>query len=307
MGDNAKLQKLCNKMDVDPFVKEIMVDRISKHETEVGCYLRPAMLQEKEAPKAEPNVDMVDALLANQAQRQKELESKQQQEEAAAQKMKELKSMSIDDLKKRLTKKGLEANGKKEDMLRALFLASAQEDALAKRKSELSSKSLQELKDLLSRNGLETGPKEKMIKTALAHEEKCRKDLKAFEDKVLEVVVQKKQQLETQSNAALKELCASKGLPVGGGKEERVERLVEEIQTAQQDELDRVVARTLRNKRKEELMSMEKPAVLKICEEKEVDPLVKDIIIERIISRESEGDMAIAMTDDAPAAKRARK
>jgi len=178
---------------------------------------------------------------------------------------------------------------------------------VAKRKSELSAKSQQELKELLSRNGLETGPKEKMIKTALEHEEKCRKDLKAFEDKVLEVVVQKKQQLETQSNAALKELCASKGLPVGGGKEERVERLVEEIQTAQQDELDRVVARTLRNKRKEELMSMEKPAVLKICEEKEVDPLVKDIIIERIISRESEGDMAIAMTDDAPAAKRARK
>merc|ERR1719478_97096 len=99
--------------------------------------------------------------------------------------------MSIDELKKRLTKRGLEPNGKKEDMLRALFLAGVQEDAVAKRKSELSSKSQQELKDLLLRNGLETGPKETMIKTALAHEEKCRKDLKAFEDKVHEVVVQK--------------------------------------------------------------------------------------------------------------------
>jgi len=105
----------------------------------------------------------------------------------------------------------------------------------------------------------------------------------------------------------LKELCASKGLPVGGGKEERIERLVEEIQTAEQDELDKVVSRTLRNKRKEELMSMEKPVVLKICEEKALNPLVKDIVVERILSREGEGEMAIAMTDDAPVAKRARK
>jgi len=178
---------------------------------------------------------------------------------------------------------------------------------VAKRKSELSAKSQQELKELLSRNGLETGPKEKMIKTALEHEEKCRKDLKAFEDKVLEVVGQKKAELETQTNGALKDLCASKGLPVGGGKEERIERIIEEIQTAQQDELDRVVSRNLRSKRKEELMSMEKHAVLKICEEKDVNPLMKDILVERIISHEGEGEMAIAMTDDAPAAKRARK
>lgn len=305
--DDAKLQKLCNKMGVDPFVKEIMVDRLTKRENEMGCYLRPAMLRENEAPKVESNVDMVDALLADQAQRQKDMELKQQQGETAAQKMKELKAMSIEDLKKRLTKKGLEANGKKEDMLRVLFCAGLQEEAAAKRKSELSSKSQQELKELLLRNGLETGPKEKMIKTALAHEEKCCKDLKAFEDKVLEVVAQKKGQLEAQTNPALKELCASKGLPVGGGKEERIERLVEEMQTAQQDELDKVVSRNLRNKRKEELMSMDKPAILKICEEKAVDPLVGDILVERIMSCETDGDMTIAMMDCAPAGKRARK
>merc|ERR1719487_2815185 len=104
--------------------------------------------------------------------------------------MKEFKSMSVDELKKRLVKKGLGATGNKESMLRALFLASMQEDALAKRKSQLCSKSQQELKELLSRNGLETGPKEKMVKTALAYEEKCRKDLKAFEDQVQEVLDQ---------------------------------------------------------------------------------------------------------------------
>merc|ERR1719178_141284 len=31
--DNSQLQKLCNKVGVDPFVAEIMVDRISKKES----------------------------------------------------------------------------------------------------------------------------------------------------------------------------------------------------------------------------------------------------------------------------------
>merc|ERR1711904_630753 len=111
-----------------------------------------------------------------------------QQEEAAAKKMKEFKTMSVEDIKKKLTKRGLEVSGNKEGMLKTLFLASMQDDALAKRKADLGSKSQQELKELLLRNGLETGPKEKMIKTVLAHEEKCRADLKAFEDQVHEVV-----------------------------------------------------------------------------------------------------------------------
>lgn len=307
--DDAKLQKLCNKVGVDPFVKEIMVDRISKHENDAGCYARPAMIQETEAPasKAAPKVDMVDALLANEAQRKKEMDAKLQQEEAVAQKMKELKSLSIDDLKKKLVKKGLEANGKKEDMLKAMFLVGVQEDALAKRKSELGSKSQQDLKELLSRNGLETGSKEQMIKTVLAHEDKCRKDLVAFDAKVDEVMVQKKVQLEKNGNAELKEMCAAKGLAVGGGKEEKVERLVEEMKVSQQGELDKSVSRTIREKRKEELMSMDKAAVLKICQEKEIDPAVRGIMVERIMSRESDGDVAMAMMDEAPAAKRARK
>merc|ERR1719408_1232283 len=32
--DNNQLQKLCSKVGVDPFVKEVMVERISKHEYE---------------------------------------------------------------------------------------------------------------------------------------------------------------------------------------------------------------------------------------------------------------------------------
>merc|ERR1711959_190657 len=102
------------------------------------------MGQEADAPKADKAGDMVDALLANEAHRKKEQELKQQQEDAAAQKRKELKCMSLDDLKKRLAKKALQADGnKKEDMVEALFIAGMQEDAANARKAALKSKSAQ--------------------------------------------------------------------------------------------------------------------------------------------------------------------
>merc|ERR1711988_1268420 len=110
--------------------------------------------------------------------------------------------------------KKLEASGKKEDMVETLFISAVQEDAANARKADLKSKSQQELKELLSRNGLETGSKEQMIATLLAHEAKCREDLKAFEMKVDEVAEQKKEELDGQTNAALKEMCSKQGLAV---------------------------------------------------------------------------------------------
>merc|ERR1712125_150879 len=107
-------------------------------------------------------------------------ELKSQQEDALSQKRRELKSLSIEDLKKRLAKKGLDVSGKKEEMVETLFIALVQEDAANARKSELQTKSLPELKELISRLGLETGTKEQMVKALLAHEAKCREDLKSF-------------------------------------------------------------------------------------------------------------------------------
>merc|ERR1712129_83253 len=302
--DNVQLQKLCNKLGVDPFVAEIMVDRVSKKENEIGCYSRPALPQD-EAPQAQQSGDMVEALLANEAQRKKENELKTAQMDKLATKRKELKSMSIEDLKKRLTKKGLESSGKKEDLIEALFLVVVQDDAATARQSELKAKSLQDLKELLSRHGLETGTKEQMIKTLLSHEAKCRENLKAFEAKIGEAVDQKKTELDTKSNAALKEMCGSKGLAVGGGKDDRVERLVEEAQ--KDGDLDKIVTMNLRNKRKQELMAMDKSAVVTLCEKTGVDAVVKDVMVERVLSLESEGGPALAMTNaEAPAAKKVR-
>merc|ERR1719182_746616 len=108
--ESTKLQKLCTKTGVDPYVKEIMVERISKREHDTGCYYRPVLVHEEEPPKAEQKTDMVEALLAGEAQRKKDLEANRQKEEALLQRRKELKSLSLDDLKKRAAKKGLEAN-----------------------------------------------------------------------------------------------------------------------------------------------------------------------------------------------------
>lgn len=302
--DNTQLQKLCNKASIDPFVTEIMVDRISKKENEMGCYSRPALPQD-EVPQAQQSGDMVEALLANEAQRKKEQESRSQQEDKLLQKRKELKSLSIEDLKKRLTKKGLESNGKKDDLVEALFLVAVQEAAETARQTELKSKSLQDLKELMLRHGLETGTKDQMVKSLLAYEAKCRENLKAFESKIGEAVAQKKEEFDTKKNDALKQMCAAKGLALGGGKEDRIERLLEEAQ--KDGDLDKVVSVNIRSKRKAELMSMNKASVVTLCEKTGVDPLVKDVLVERILSHENEGGAAIAMGNaEAPAAKKAR-
>merc|ERR1712054_345810 len=270
----------------------------------MGCYSRPTLPQD-ETPSTQPSGDMVEALLASEAQRKKERELQCQQEEKAAQKRKEIKAMSIDDLKKRLAKKGLEASGKKEDMVEALFLAAVQDEVIAARQTELKSKSLQDLKEIASRQGLELGSKEHMVKTLLVHEAKCRENLKAFESKIGDAVSNYKGQLDTKTNVALKDLCSDKGLAVGGGKDDRIERLVEEAK--KNGELDKIVSANLRSKRKEELMSMDKPAVVQLCEKTGVDPAVKDIMVERILALESEGGAAIAMANaDAPPTKKAR-
>lgn len=247
---------------------------------------------------------MVDALLANEAQRKKEKELKNKKEEQLAQKQKELKSLSTEELKKRLAKKGLEVSGKKDDLVEALFFAVVQENAAAARQSELKAMQPEDLKVLVSRSGLEAGSKDQMVKALLAHEAKVREDLKAFEAKVSEVVEQKKAELDTKSNAALKDMCSAKGLAVGGSKDDRIERLVEEAQA--DGDIDKVVCMHLRNKRKQELLAMDKKDVVALCDKAGVDATLKDVMVERILAHEAEGSDAIVLPNAEPANKKAR-
>merc|ERR1740121_2830514 len=115
------LQQLCKKASVDPYVKEIIVDRIVKREAAVGNFARPTLdtgLESKEAPEAGGG-DMVQALMA------------------AAQKKTDLLSKDVVQLKKLVAAKGGDSTGKKEKLVEELIRIGNQEEAKAKRKAEL--------------------------------------------------------------------------------------------------------------------------------------------------------------------------
>eukprot|EP00927_Polykrikos_kofoidii_P053739 TRINITY_DN482_c0_g2_i1.p1 TRINITY_DN482_c0_g2~~TRINITY_DN482_c0_g2_i1.p1 ORF type:complete len:525 (-),score=174.37 TRINITY_DN482_c0_g2_i1:227-1726(-) len=303
MNANA-LQELCAKADVDPFVAEVMVDRISKREHEMGHYSRPVPVKSAEAtPEAEANTDMVTALLESEKNRKREKEISSQQEEAASSKRKEFRAMTVDELRSALSSKGVEPMGKKEEMVEALFSISVQEDAVVARKSELKNLSVQELKDLLTGKGLETGTKNEMVETLFSYEANLREELKAWQAKAAEVLAQKKDEFEAKSNAELKDLCSSKGLKLGTGKEDRVERLLEEVQRS--SEFDATVAQVARKARKDVLSGMAKQELVQLCAKLSIDPLVKEILVERLLAHEAEcGPVVDEATE--PAAKKAR-
>merc|ERR1711972_76548 len=206
--EDEQLRKLCGKYGFDAHVKEIMVDRINRKEHEMGCYLRPCIKEVATETAENKKLDVVEALLASEAQRKKDHDLRTKREEAIETKRKTYKAMSLDELKKLVAKKKLSAGEKKDDMITALMLASIQEDLAAARKVDLQSKPTQDLVDLLVLNGLDgTGGKDKMIKRFLDHEAKTNDDLKVFEGHVDNAAKQKHAELEKKTNAELKEMC----------------------------------------------------------------------------------------------------
>merc|ERR1712187_476843 len=288
MGDVTKLQKLCVKVGVNPFVKEVMVDRIIKCEGESGCFSAP-VLQKLEEQEEAPNKkgSLVESLLASESQRKKELELKQQQEEIAAKKFKEFQSMSIDNLKKALSKKGQkDVTGKKDDLVKLLFGIYEDEEKLVAKRAKLQAMALEDLKKLVSKQGLPVEKnKEKMIVSLLTQEGKLREAVAAHERKVQEALAKKKEELENKTGNELKDLCASKGLPVGTGKDFRIERLLEESRSS--GEADSLAAIITRNARIAELHSFDIDSLHKLCDEVGADPLMKDVMVERMIAHES--------------------
>merc|ERR1711963_249176 len=113
-----------------------MVDRIIDHEVAAGRFAPPVLKKEDELPKLKTTSDLVDNLLATEASRKKEIELKRQKEEKHESKRKDLRAMSIEELKKFLAKKGKEPQGKKDDMVEACFAIYLQEEAIASRKDE---------------------------------------------------------------------------------------------------------------------------------------------------------------------------
>jgi len=298
--DKPTLRKLCDKACIDHFLKDVLIDRIVRHETAEGKFLRPAAapVQEAEPKTTSKKIDMVEAILAKGKETEEAAKIDVANAEAVAKRLNDLKGKSMDDLKKLLKRKGLDNSGKKDVMVRLLYEATVEEESLVARKAELKSMDKDALAKLLSTRGLETsGSRDKMVDAVITHEATVRQELKAFDAKLIEAAAKKKTELAKLGGAELKELCAKKGLAVGGANEDKINRLAEAAQ--KEGELDEVVVKMNRDARRGALSGMEKLELVKLCESLGVDALVKEVMVERILTYEAEGGE--------PVAKRARK
>merc|ERR1711920_802218 len=286
--DNIWLLKHCDKHHIDPYVLEVMVDRILEHETRHEKYAPPTQLtQDKPAETVAKGGDLVEALLASEASRKREMELQKAREAADMAKVKELNALSVDALKKLLSKKGGEVDGKKEDLVKAAFNLAKEEQAIEERKHELKAMGMKELKQLLTTHGLEApGKIPDMVSAVLKYEQRVQEEIRAYEAKVRDLTEQKKDEFERMSLGDLKQLLVAKGLKAGVSKADRAQRLAEEAQ--KDGSIAKKVSQMTRVERKQELLKMDKAAVLDLCHELEIDPVMKDIMVQRIMSYETD-------------------
>merc|ERR1712176_787969 len=115
---------------------------------------------------------------------------------------------------------------------------------------------------------------------------RVQEEIRAYEAKVRDLTDKKKEEFERMSLSDLKQLLVAKGLKAGVAKADRAQRLAEEAQ--KDGSIAKKVSQMTRAERKEELLKMDKASVLDLCSEMEIDPLVKDIMVQRIMSYEDD-------------------
>merc|ERR1712151_616839 len=156
--------------------------------------------------------------------------TQKQAEHAAqlAQKVRELGKKNGEELKKLLTKRNLDASGKKGDMVKALIDADMLDAATVARKKELMAISSEVMSKLLANRGLPASKSKNVaVESLLTHEAEIQKNLKAYEAKMVSVVAKKGDELQKKTASELKELCIGRGLAASVAKEDRVNRLLE--------------------------------------------------------------------------------
>merc|ERR1712083_1000260 len=184
----------------------------------------------------------------------------------------------VDALKKLLSKRGVDTDGKKEDLVRAAFNLAKEDQAAEERKNELKAMGAKELKQLLATHGLDApGKVPDMVNAILKYEQRVQEEIRAYEAKVKDLTEQRKDEFERMSLTDLKQLLVAKGLKAGVGKADRVQRLAEEAKN--DGSIAKKVSQMTRVERKQELLKMEKVAVLDLCHELEIEPLMKDVIV----------------------------
>merc|ERR1712137_1423367 len=144
-----------------------------------------------------------------------------------------------------------------------------------------------DLKRLLTTHGLEAGGKvSDMANAILKYEQRVQEEIRAYEAKVRDLTEQRKDEFERMSLTDLKQLLVAKGLKAGVSKADRAQRLAEEAQ--KDGSIAKKVSQMTRVERKQELLKMDKTAVLDLCHELEIEPLMKDVMVQRIMSYETD-------------------
>merc|ERR1719343_1464329 len=278
-----------------------MVDRIVKCEGAAGRFGRPTLdrdVKEEAAapPVGSPGGDMVEELLAKEAARKRELELKKQAEEVALQKVADLKAKNVTQLKALLSGKGRDTAGTKDELVAALIRADEEEEAAAKRRAELKAIEVSDLRKLLQSKALEvSSKKDEMVDAYLAYEAKVYQEVVAYSARFAAALDERRAALEGMTQTELKDICAGKDLSASGTKEALLGRLLEALKT--DGEVDQILSVQARATRREELQATGKDALLKRCTTLGINPLVKEVMVERVLSHEEEVE---------PAAKKAR-
>lgn len=197
-----------------------------------------------------------------------------------------MRGLSVDELKKQLTKRSQDVAGKKDELMNVLFALRKKENAISARKADLKAMGLDKLKSLVTSKGLDCGKRDEMIDAILEQEAKNEDKVKFFEEKLVEVLASKKEELEGKTTAELKELCNSQNLKPGVGKEAHVERLLEFEKAS--GNLDKSVSTLNRKLRYQELLNVDHTSLLSLCASAGVDPVVKEVMVERALMHERE-------------------
>merc|ERR1712151_1082601 len=146
---------------------------------------------------------------------------------------------------------------------------------------------VKELKQLLATHGLEANGKvPDMVNAIMKYEQRVQEEIRAYEAKVMDLTEKRKEEFERMSLTDLKQLLVAKGLKAGVAKSDRAQRLAEEAQ--KDGSIAKKVCQMTRAERKEALLKMDKNAVLALCHDLEIDPVMKDVVVQRIMSYEAD-------------------
>lgn len=253
--EKSALVKHCEKAKIDPLVHEFMVERLFSHEVATGSIRVQTM---------EEGGEKVDKA---------KLEKK----------MSKFKAMDVGELKKLAEDNGIEA-GKKDVMIQALLAHAATTEAVAERKKELKALGKDGLRELVASSCLPTGNTQMMIESLLERDAKLRESAQKQKALEKEVETKKMEELSSKSATELKELCNEKGLKSGGGKNERVERLLTAAREA--GEIDEVLVGMVRADRREELRKLDKVSLKMFCDKAGIDTILKEVLVERVVACE---------------------